>query len=211
MQIESYFNLLQDYFYDEDYDKFKSIFDAIQFKLNRNDYHLNNIKRIVLEAKNINQDFYYEEIVLPIYYEMEGFLVSLRSSVDISLHLVNFAFKFGLESNDVNLFTIYRHASLPKSIKNVLERYTRPYDNKTWNFIYTFRNEIVHEKSIDQVLPLNIDFFSKAETINVYFDLHGENKEMIIFFQNCIRFLDTFSGDVFHGVKVGLQSNHRIK
>jgi len=210
MNIEpmEYYVQISDYFEEDKQSELHDILDAIRFKLNRNMYHVNNIKKIVEQAKDLERNDYYSDIYLPIYYEIEGFLVSLRSSVDILLHLINFTYRFELRENDVNLYNIYNHRHLPKPTKNIFDRYTRPYNNPTWNFIYTFRNEIVHEKSIHQVLPVRIDLFSNEEPL-VFFMLEENDREMSAFFNNCLRFLDNFASQIFQSIEVSLKQKEQ--
>lgn len=194
--------ILED-FDDEEQIALKELFESIQFKLNRNSYHMNNIKRVISESKNVDSDDYYHKVHYPIYYEMESLLVSLRSSVDVLLHLLNFCFDFRLTSNEITLTNIYHHDRLPKNVKNIFDRYTRPYKNPTWRFIYTFRNETVHERSINQVLPIRIDLFTSEEPI-VIFKLDEQDKEILAFFNQCQRFLDNFSTQLFNAIKISL-------
>jgi len=210
MNIEpmDYYVQISEFFEEEKQTELHDIFDAIRFKLNRNSYHLNNIEQIIEQAKDLERNDYYRDIYIPIYYEIEGFLVSLRSSVDILLHLINYCYNLRLKPNDVNLYNVYSHRSLPKGTKNIFDRYTRPYNNPTWNFIYTFRNEIVHEKSIHQVLPIRIDLFSEGEPL-VFFILEDTDRELKSFFHNCLRFLDNFASQVFQSIEVSLHKQDR--
>lgn len=201
-----YYVRISDFFEEDRQNDLHEIFDAIQFKLNRNMYHYENIQKIINQAKDLERNNYYSDIYLPIYYEIEGFLISLRSSVDILLHLINFSYDFKLKENDVNLYNIYNHRKLPKPTKHIFDRYTRPYNNPTWNFIYTFRNEIVHEKSIHQVLPIQIDLFTNEEPL-VFFMLEDNSRELTAFFNNCLRFLDNFASQVFQSIELSLSQN----
>lgn len=178
-------------------------FDSIEFKLLKNAYHYDRIMETIKHAGKTDSDEFYNQVHLPIYFEMESFLVSLRSSVDVCLHLLNFVFDMDLKQNEVNLHTVFHHPQLPKSIRNIFERYTRPYNNPTWNFIYTSRNEVVHEKSVNQVLPLNIDFFSTSEPL--FFFLYEKNdREMATFFNQCLKFLDTFISQLLQALKISI-------
>jgi hypothetical protein len=203
VNVYDYLDDIIDFFDEDEQGKLHDLFDAIQFKLNRNFYHIDNIKNIVLKAKGIETERFYDSVYYPIYYEMEGFLVSLRSSVDILLHMLNFCFKFDLKGNEVTLYNVYHHPELPKNVKNIFDRYTRPYKNPTWNFIYTFRNETVHERSINQVLPIQIDLFTDAHSL-VFFELENQEKEMMDFFNQCMRHLDNFTTQLFNAVKISL-------
>lgn len=203
IDIEQYVNDLIERFPEEDHSKVYELFESIEFKLKRNSYHFQNIKEIIQRANKAASDNYYDNIYFPIYYEMEGLLVSLRSSVDILLHFINFSFQLELEAQEVNLYKIYHHPMLPKAIKNIFDRYTRPFDNPTWDFIYKFRNETVHERSINQVLPINVDLFSSKEPL-VFFKLKNTDREMEDFFKQCLRFLETFTSQLFHAVRISL-------
>lgn len=203
IDLQEMCNDLSDFYDDEKQEKFHDIFDSLSFKLNKNVYHYNNIVRIVSDSKGLEQDNFYQSVHIPIYYEIESLLVSLRSSVDMILHLVNFTFDLALEGNNVTLGNVFRHKSLPKPLKNIFQRYTRPYDNPTWTFIYSSRNEIVHEKSVNQVLPISIDMFTSDEML-VFFQWEGHEKEMMTFFNQCLRFLETFSSQTFQAIKISL-------
>lgn len=186
---------------EENYDNILSILNSFEFKMKRNEYHFNNIKKVVRNKEILEIEDFYTSINLPIYFEMESFLVSIRSSVDILMHLINSLYELNLY--DVYINNVFKHGSLPQEIKNVLRKYTRTFDNDIWNFIYTSRNNIVHEKSIPQILPINIDPF-QLEHINVFLNLDGVDKEIISFFNQCIKFLQNFSQQLFENILITL-------
>ena len=198
-------------YYDDIYEKVSEskqknlhdYFDAIEFKLLKNSYHFDRIMQTIQQANKVESDDFHDLVHMPIYFEMESFLVSLRSSVDVCLHLLNFLFDMELRENEVTLHTVFHHPQLPKSIRNIFERYTRPYNNPTWNFIYTSRNEVVHEKSVNQVLPLNIDFFSSLEPL-FFFQYEKNDREMVSFFKQCLKFLDTFTSQLMQALKISV-------
>lgn len=201
-ELTEYHSEIEEFFDESKHSELYDIFTALDFKLNKNKYHLKNIHRIIDEA-DVEKDDFYGEIHLPIYYEVESFLVSLRSSVDILLHLVNFVFDMKLNTNDVTLYQVFHHKKLPKNVKNIFERYTRPYNNPTWNFIYTSRNEIVHEKSVNQILPITVDLFG-YEKPTVFFEWENAPREMLVFFNQCLRFLETFVLQFLQSIKISL-------
>lgn len=203
-----YYNRICDFFEEEEQNALHELFDSIEFKLNRTNYHLNNINSIMNQAGDLERLDYYKDIHMPIYYELEGLLVSLRSSVDMLLHLINFCYKMNLKNIEVTLYNIYSNRKLTKNTKNIFDRYTRPYNNPTWNFIYTFRNEIVHEKSINQVLPIKIDLFT-LDTPLAFFVVENKEKEILTFLDQCMRFLDTFSSLIFQSIEVSLTVKHK--
>lgn len=201
LDVMVYYDAVSEHYEEEKKQQLFEIFDALNFKLKRNTYHLSNINKILENATNLENNDYYNDIYMPIYFEIEGFLVSIRSSVDMILHLNNYVFDFGLPNIEITLASIYHHKELPKMVKNIFDRYTRPYKNPTWNFIYTFRNEIVHEKSVHQVLPINIDMFL-TEKPSIFFSMDHSDKELLSFFNNCLRFLETFVSQMLSSIEV---------
>jgi hypothetical protein len=204
VDVSIYYDAISEHYDEQKQQQLFNIFDALQFKLKRNTYHFSNINKILGNATNLENNDYYNDIYMPIYYEIEGFLVSIRSSVDMLLHLANYTFQFNIPNHEVTLASIYHHNHLPKMVKNIFDRYTRPYRNPTWNFIYTFRNEIVHEKSVPQVLPINIDPFVTDQP-SIYFSMDNSDKELISFFSNCLRFLETFTVQLLSSIEVSLK------
>lgn len=202
-EVSDYHAEIEEFFDESKHSELYDVFTALDFKLNKNKYHFENISRIITDSNILDKEDYYSEIHLPIYYEMESFLVSIRSSVDILLHLVNFSFNLSIPTNEVNLYNVYRHKALPKNVKNILDRYTRPYNNPTWNFIYTSRNEIVHEKSVNQILPIEVDLFG-FDKPTVFFEWENAPREMLSFYSQCLRFLETFVSQFLLSVKISL-------
>lgn len=200
--IMEYYNEIEDFFNENKHHELYDIFSSLEFKLNKNKYHFEQINEIIDNSSELIED-YYKEVHLPIYYEFESFLVSLRTSVDILLHLVDFSFDFKMNKNDITLYNIFHHKKLPKNLKNIFERYTRPYNNPTWTFIYTSRNEIVHEKSVSQILPITVDIFN-FEKPTVFFEWEEIKREMITFLNQCLRFLETFATQFLQAIKISL-------
>lgn len=194
---------IEEYFDETKHTNLHNIFSSLEFKLNKNQYHFDNIKNTIGNADVLDKPDYYETVHLSIYYEMESFLVSLRSSVDVLLHLVNFSFDLEVSTNDVNLYNVFHHKKLPRSVKHIFERYTKPYNNPTWTFIYTSRNEIVHEKSVNLVLPIDIRLFG-FEKPTVFFEWEENQREMLVFFNQCVRFLETFVTQCLQAIRISL-------
>lgn len=187
---------------DEDrYNRVSELFESINFKMSRNEYHFGNIKSIVRDTDIMEVENYYTSINLPIYFEMESLLVSLRSTVDILMHLINDLFELRLD--DVYIGNIFKHPRLPSEVKNILKKYTRTFDNTTWNFIYTSRNEIVHEKSIPQILPVNIDPF-QFNQINVFMKWEDIDREIISFLNQCLKFLQNFCNQLYENILISI-------
>lgn len=186
---------------EELHDKVWEIFDSYNFKMKRNHYHFQNIKKIVQDTNILEVEDFYTAINLPIYFEMESFLVSTRSTVDILMHLLNSI--YNLQLKDVYISNVFKHPSLPSEVRNVLKKYTRNFDNATWTFIYTSRNEIVHEKSIPHILPVNVDPF-QFESINLFFKWEDIDRELISFFNQCLKFLTNFSQQLFSNILISI-------
>ena len=167
-------------------EKIKELFQSIVFKLEKNLYHLNNISHSIEKASEKN-DFL---SLMQLYFELENFLISTRSSVDMVMHLINYCLDLNIDENTVAVSTVYRSKKLPKPMKDIFNRYTTPYNNPTWSFIYLLRNEVVHEKSIYQVLP--IYFKPVLDTNFLYMKTNSGEKEMLDHLKVCLRFLDTF-------------------
>src|SRR5690625_3316561 len=75
-----------------------NLFKNIAFKLEKNLYYYTNILNNIKNIQNTN-DF---KSMLPIYFDIETLLISLRSSIDVILHLINDVMELGIESYDVD-------------------------------------------------------------------------------------------------------------
>lgn len=186
---------------DDHQDPFFSLWDNILFKLNRNVYHYNRIHHYVHSVEFHLPDDLYHDITLPIYYEMESLLVSLRSSVDMLLSLVNFSLSLDVQG-DLTIGSIYHHPRLPKVVKNVFQRYTRPHSNPTWEFILTVRNEVVHERGVHQMLPLTLDYFQQPPTL--FMEYNAENVDTLRVLKDSIRFLENFHNDMCSAIRISM-------
>jgi hypothetical protein len=183
----------------EEQQKILELFQNLVFKLEKNLYHLNNINFSIEKASGKN-DFL---ALMPIYFELESFLVSTRSSVDMLMHLLNYVLKYQIESNQVSVSSVFRCNRLSKPLKDIFSRYTSPYNNPTWSFIYLFRNEVVHEKSIFQALP--IYFKPVLENYFLYAKIGKSEKEITDYLKVCLRFLDTFVDRILSMMVVSLK------
>ena len=185
----------------EEKQKVLELFQNLVFKLEKNLYHLNNIILSIEKAsKKEKKDFF---TLMPIYFELESFLVSTRSSVDMLMHLLNYCLNYEIDNNQVSVSTVYHSGRLSKPIKDVFDRYTSPYNNPVWSFIYLFRNEVVHEKSIFQVLPLYFkDTFGQQF---LYGKINNEEKEIVDYLKVCIRFLDTFINKMLSVLEISIK------
>lgn len=167
-------------------EKILELFQNLIFKLEKNLYHLNNISFSIKKASGKN-DFF---ALMPIYFELESFLVSTRSSVDMLMHILNYCLDYDIENTQVSVSSLFHSGKLNKPLKDIFNRYTSPYNNPTWSFIYLFRNEVVHEKSIFQALPMY--FKPVLDQSFLYLKIGVAEKEITDHLKVCLRFLDTF-------------------
>ncbi|PDZ94640.1 hypothetical protein CON36_32725, partial [Bacillus cereus] len=157
-------------------------------------------------STDFNMDNYYDEVCNPLYYETESFVIAMRSTADIIMHIINRTMKLGIESSKVNLSTVYKHPKTTKTIKNILHRYTHNRDSALWNFFYQFRNEIVHEKSITQTLPITINFFNGPQPL-AYFEINGQKQNVVIYLETALNFLKRFVIHLFEQIEITVEHN----
>lgn len=204
--IEKLSDKLSDYYNDEEWDALVELLDSLEFKYNKTSYHLVNIKQKLEKSTDFNMDNYYEEVCNPLYYETESFVIAMRSTADIIMHIINRTMKLGIESSKVNLSTVYKHPKTTKTIKNILHRYTHNRDSALWNFFYQFRNEIVHEKSITQTLPITINFFNGPQPL-AYFEINGQKQNVVIYLETALNFLKRFVIHLFEQIENTVERN----
>lgn len=190
-QLEEHKNCLMENLEPEKWEMLSEIIETVEFKYNKSNYHLNNIKEKILKSNNFEQDNYYEEIYSGIYYEMESFLIAIRSSVDVLLHFINEGLELGIESRDIILSNVYRNPKTTQRVRNVLHKHTHNRNSIIWNFIYQARNEIVHEKSVVQITPVTVNFFDE-NNIQAFIDVNGQPRNLMMFYQSCLHFLSRF-------------------
>jgi hypothetical protein len=191
--------LLKTFVGDSEKQKVLDLFQNLVFKLEKNLYHLNNINLFIEKASGKN-DFL---TLMPIYFELESFLVSTRSSVDMLMHILNYCLHYEIESTQVSVSSVYRCKKLSKPLKEIFARYTTPYNNPTWSFIYLFRNEVVHEKSIFQVMPLQ--FKPVLDHTFLYAKIGKTDKEITDHLKVCLRFLDKFIERVLSILEISIK------
>ena len=192
----------------EDFTRLADYIESIEFKYNKSYYHLLNLMNKIDAAMDFEQEDYYEKIYNPLYFELESFLIGIRTTVDITMHVLNESLDCKIEKNHVNLGSVYKSTKLTKAIKNVLHRYTHNRDSSTWSFIYQNRNEVVHEKGVNQILPITIDFFQGPKPV-AYFEVEGEQRNINTFLENCLNFLKRFITHLFESLIVTLEYKKR--
>lgn len=192
------------HFEGQDMEELSDFFETIEFKHNKSVYHLDNIKEKILKSTNFDQENYYENTYFTLYYELESFLIAIRSAVDIIMHAINKTLKLNIPKNDTNIGTVYRHPGVSVRVTNVLHKYSHNRSNQLWNFIYQARNEIIHEKSVNQTLPVTIDFFQTPE-VTAFMEVNNERKNLTNFLEACLTFIQRFIIHLFEALSVSLE------
>lgn len=187
------------YYIGEKWQNLAESFESLEFKYKKSVYHVNSIKEKITKSTDYEQMDYYEQICNPIYFELESFLISIRSSVDIVMHIINESMNLNISNENVYIGSVYNSSNLPKMIKNVLHKYTHNRDKQVWNFIYSFRNLVVHEKSVNQELPLSIDFFNGPHPL-AYFEYNGKQNNVVTFLESSIGFIEKFISGIFESI-----------
>lgn len=208
LDFENFTDKFAPYFVGESWEKIAEYFDSLEFKYEKSIYHFDKIKSKINESEDFGQFDYYEKILNPIYFELESFLISIRSSVDIVMHIINTSLDLRLSNDNVYIGSIYKSSDLPKTIKNVLHKYTHNRDKQIWNFIYSFRNQVVHEKSINQSLPLSLDFFHGPKPL-AYFEFNGKQNNVVTFLESSIGFIERFITNLFEAIVSVKEYNSR--
>lgn len=175
-------------------DNISPLFENLFFKLEKTLYHYNNINTSINISSKKNDLL----TLMPTYFELENFLITIRSSIDMFLHLLNAVLDLKIDNYKVSLGSIYKHPGLPTALKNNFNRYTTNHDNPIWYFIYNFRNEVVHEKSIFQ--SLKIEYKDILDHRFLYISYENNNKEALDHLKVCVGFLDTFIDKSFQAL-----------
>ncbi|QST02338.1 hypothetical protein IMZ31_23080 (plasmid) [Pontibacillus sp. ALD_SL1] len=194
---------ISDSFDEQKQNELSDISASLKFKCKKTAYHYQQVQNLTKRSSIFDTANYYEEVNLPIYYESENFLIAIRSSVDVLMHYLSVFFDLNLSAKDVNVHSVYKHNKIPKGVKNTFHQYTRPYQNNIWLFIYEHRNEIVHQKSFDQILPIRIDLFSSDVPL-IFLDWKGEEKELLTLYGASLRFLENFISQINQSIKLSI-------
>lgn len=162
----------------------EDILTTLEFRLEKNHYHYQNILTYFRENPELNQE--------KIYFESENLIINIRSTVDNLLQLINVLYKMNFEGMNINLKNIIRHKNFTNALRDVFLLHTHP-KNQFWHFIYTTRNEVVHEICIKSFMPILIDDIYENEVLNkkIYFiDKNGDKEDLLFFYKQCIALID---------------------
>lgn len=162
----------------------KGLFKNVAFKLEKNLYYYQSILENV-ELSSDSEDFLQ---MLPIYFDLETLFISLRSSVDVILHLINNILDLDLDPKTVTVNTLYHSLDRKSSLRSIFNKYTRKRNNNVWNFIYYFRNDIVHEKSVYDIMSFN--FLSTGEGKRLMINYRGSEEDFNSLFKRCFSLVD---------------------
>ena len=171
---------------------------TLEFRLNKNHYHFKNIQLYIQENYELNEEF--------IYFELENLIINIRSTLDNLLQLINISYKMGFKDININVRNILRHKSCTNALKDIFLVHTHP-KNQFWNFIYTTRNEIVHEVCIKSQLPLvkdedyiNGELVKKISFVNK----NGDKENLMFFYKQCIKLIDELTDGALYVLSNGL-------
>lgn len=207
-QFDFYIEEIREFIDEEIWFEASEKLDSIFYKRNKSIYHYENIKKIIdninllSEEKNENNNDFEA-----IYYEMESFLITVRSSVDILMHFINAALQLDIKNKDVYLATIYQNHRLPNRVKNVLHQFSHNRDNEIWEFIYLTRNEIIHSISLKEKFPVEINNFD-LDTIVAKIEIKNKEKNLVNFFMSCLKFIDRFISKILESVLYTLKNTN---
>lgn len=175
------------------------ILTTLEFRLKKNHYNFNNIIQYIKSDCVNNQDF--------IYFEAENLIINIRSTVDNLLQLINEVYKLNLSGINVNVKNVVKHKKCTNALKDVFLLHTHP-KNQFWNFIYTTRNEIVHEVCIKTQLPVLFDEIYQDGQVSykaMFLDKYGNKEDMLFFYKQCIRLIDELCDEALHVLSKGLR------
>lgn len=184
VNINYYRENITSYYENEEYKIIDGLFKNIAFKLEKNLYYYGSIIDNV-EKSSDTEDFLE---MLPIYFDLETLFISLRSSVDVILHLINKILDLGLESRDVTVNTLYHSLDRNSSLRNIFNKYTRKRNNNTWNFLYYFRNDIVHEKSVYEIM--SFEFMLVDGKNRLLISYREKEEDFNSLFKRCFSLID---------------------
>lgn len=177
----------------------EDIITTLEFRLSKNHYHYQNILRYFRENPELNQE--------KIYFESENLIINIRSTLDNLLQLINVLYKMNFQTININVKNIIRHKNCTNAIKDVFLYHTHP-KNQFWNFIYTTRNEIVHEICIKSFLPMMIDDIYEGDDISkklFFINKNGDKEDLLFFYTQCISLMDDLCDKTLHAISNGLR------
>lgn len=175
------------------------ILTTLEFRLNKNHYHYSNISKLIEENPEKYTEF--------IYYECENLIINIRSTVDNLLQLINKAYNMGYNDTNVNLKNVLSNKKSTNALKDVFLLYTHP-KNGFWKFIYTTRNEIVHEVCIKTQLPIIVDIIYSGDDIRkkvVFINRQGDKEDTLYFYKECLNLMDGLCDKALYILSNGLK------
>lgn len=174
------------------------ILTTLEFRLKKNHHCYNNIVNYIKRGDVNNHDF--------IYFETENLIINIRSTLDNLLQLINVVYKMNYSGIDVSVKNIIKNKKCTNALKDLFLLHTHP-KNQFWNFIYTTRNEIVHEICIKTQLPLMLDeSYRDGEVIYkvMFINKSGDKEDLLFFYKQCIKLMDELCEGTLHTLSKGL-------
>lgn len=198
MDIDKIYNGVSEN-YDIDLDFLDDILTTLDFRINKNRYHFNNINNYISSDATTNIDY--------IYYECENLIINIRSTLDNLLQLINVVYEMGFNDININIKNMIRHKNFTNALRDVFLLHTHP-KNHFWHFIYTTRNEIVHEVCIKTELPIVIDeVLDRGEFVQkvVFINKNGDKENLIQFLKQCIKLIEELVDSSLYALEKGLR------
>ena len=168
------------------------ILTTLEFRLNKNHYLYGNIAKLSKECSSVEQDI--------IYYEVENLIINIRSTLDNLLQLINVLYKMRLSGVDISVKNIIKHKKMTAALKDIFILHTHP-KNQFWNFIYTTRNEVVHEICIKTQLPIMFDeSYKNGKVLHnaVFINKAGDKEDLLFFYKQCVKLMDELCESVLY-------------
>lgn len=170
--------------------------DILVFKYNKLEYLEENIKQRI-EKMREEGGTGHEKIL----YDFESYLITSRTIIDILMHCINICLKLNIEHRDVTLGSIYHHPDLDEKVRNILRKFSHNRNSIIWDFIYTNRNKIIHQTSIDKLIPYDVNFISENE-VNFYIYWKDERYKLEVIINQSNRFLKNFTYNLIEFLSV---------
>ena len=197
MNFDKIYNgILENYDLDETF--LDDILTTLEFRLKKNNYLYNNILKY-------SKDGDFEDLDC-IYFEAENIIINIRSTLDNLLQLINLVYRLNLNGLDLNIKNVVKRKECSNAVKDIFLLHTHP-KNQVWNFIYTTRNEIIHEVCIKTKLPiLHDEEYINGEIKNkiIFINKLGNKEDLLYFYKQCIKLINELCDECLYAIHKGL-------
>ena len=200
MNISTIYNGINDN-YDIDEIFLDDMLTTLDFRSSKTRYHFNKVRDMLKTNKPLTD----KEIDI-LYYELENLIINIRSTVDNVLQLINELYKFGLSGISLNTKNVLKNPKCTNALKDIFFTHTHP-KNHFWNFIYTSRNELVHEICIKSHFPIIQDenYQEGIVKYTTYFiNKNGDKENILFFYSECVKLIEQFTEGCLYVLSNGL-------